>query len=145
MKQFLSRTYTIAKRCSADQLNVYAAQSSFFIVISAIPLIMLLVTLVQFISPVSQADLMNAILELVPNSLNSYVVTLVDELYNNSSAAIISISALAIRWSASKGTYALELGIGHGFLQEGETAEESFIPDFDLQLSENNCKNGEKK
>ena len=111
MKQFLSRTYTIAKRCSADQLNVYAAQSSFFIVISAIPLIMLLVTLVRFISPVSQADLMNAILELVPNSLNSYVVTLVDELYNNSSTAIISISALAILWSASKGTYALELGI----------------------------------
>jgi putative pyruvate formate lyase activating enzyme len=41
--------------------------------------------------------------------------------------------------------YALELGIGHGFLQEGQTAEESFIPDFDLQLSENCCKNVEKK
>ncbi len=27
--------------------------------------------------------------------------------------------------------FAIELGIGHGFLQEGQTAEESFIPDFD--------------
>ena len=89
MKRFLYRIYMLAKRCSQDQLNVYAAQSSFFIIISAIPLIMLLVTLVQFISPVSQADLMNAILELVPNSLNSYVVALIDELYNNSSTAII--------------------------------------------------------
>lgn len=28
--------------------------------------------------------------------------------------------------------YALSLGIENGFIQEGETAEESFIPDFDL-------------
>lgn len=27
--------------------------------------------------------------------------------------------------------YAVELGIGHGFLQEGDTAEESFIPEFE--------------
>lgn len=27
--------------------------------------------------------------------------------------------------------YAIELGVGHGFLQEGETASESFIPDFE--------------
>ena len=26
--------------------------------------------------------------------------------------------------------YALELGVEHGFIQEGETAEESFIPSF---------------
>jgi putative pyruvate formate lyase activating enzyme len=27
--------------------------------------------------------------------------------------------------------YAIELGIENGFVQEGETAEESFIPSFD--------------
>ena len=29
--------------------------------------------------------------------------------------------------------YAIELGVENGFIQEGETAEESFIPAFDLQ------------
>ena len=29
--------------------------------------------------------------------------------------------------------YALELGLEQGFVQEGETAEESFIPPFDLE------------
>ena len=29
--------------------------------------------------------------------------------------------------------YAIDLGIEQGFIQEGETAEESFIPDFDCQ------------
>ncbi len=111
MKQFLFRVYRLARRCSEDQISVYAAQSSFFIIISSIPLVMLLVTTVQYISPLSQGALMTAILELVPDSLNSYVITIVDELYSNATTAIISISALTILWSASKGTYALELGI----------------------------------
>ena len=29
--------------------------------------------------------------------------------------------------------YAIDLGVENGFIQEGETAEESFIPAFDLQ------------
>ena len=29
--------------------------------------------------------------------------------------------------------YAIDLGVEQGFIQEGETAEESFIPDFDCQ------------
>ena len=103
--------YTLTKRCAKDQITVYAAQSSFFMIISAIPLIMLLVTLVQYISPTSQADLMSAILEIVPDSLNSYVINLIDELYNSASTVIISFSALTVLWSASKGIYALELGV----------------------------------
>ena len=41
--------------------------------------------------------------------------------------------------------FAAELGIGHGFLQEGQTAEESFIPDFDDFQPEKMCQNSEKK
>ena len=29
--------------------------------------------------------------------------------------------------------YAIELGVENGFIQEGETAKESFIPPFDLE------------
>ena len=29
--------------------------------------------------------------------------------------------------------YAIELGVEHGFIQEGETADESFIPAFDYE------------
>ena len=30
--------------------------------------------------------------------------------------------------------YALDLGVENGFIQEGETAKESFIPEFDCSL-----------
>ena len=29
--------------------------------------------------------------------------------------------------------YAIELGVENGFIQEGETAQESFIPEFDSE------------
>jgi putative pyruvate formate lyase activating enzyme len=29
--------------------------------------------------------------------------------------------------------YAIDIGIENGFIQEGDTAEESFIPDFDME------------
>ena len=31
--------------------------------------------------------------------------------------------------------YAIELGVNHGFIQEGDTADESFIPDFECRTS----------
>lgn len=111
MKKLIRELYLFSKRCIKDQTGVYAAQSSFFIIISALPLIMLLVTLVQFISPLSQSDLMKAILELVPDSLSSSVLGIMDELYQRASTAIISFSAVTVLWSASKGIYGLEQGI----------------------------------
>ena len=29
--------------------------------------------------------------------------------------------------------YAIEIGVEHGFIQEGDVAEESFIPDFNCE------------
>lgn len=31
--------------------------------------------------------------------------------------------------------YAIDLGVNHGFIQEGDTADESFIPDFECRMS----------
>ncbi len=111
MIPLITAIFIISRRCSENQISVYAAQSSFFMILSAIPLIMLLTVAVQYITPLSQGTLMSALLELVPSSLDSYIVALVDELYNNASSTIISLSALTVLWSASKGIYALELGL----------------------------------
>jgi len=111
MLSLITAICIISRRCSQNQISVYAAQSSFFMILSALPLIMLLTAAVQSISPLSQGSLMSAILELVPASLKSYLVTLIDELYRNISSTIISLSALTVLWAASKGIYALELGL----------------------------------
>lgn len=111
MLSIITAIITIIHRCNRNQITLYAAQSSFFMVLSSIPLIMLLTVAVQYVSPLSQGTLTSALIELVPQSLAPFVVSIIDELYRNVSTAIISISVIAVLWSASKGIYALELGL----------------------------------
>ena len=63
-----------------DRVTVYGAQAAFFVMISAIPFVMLSVALLQFIMPVTQSQLSRLALDVVPLSLRSYVVRIIDEL-----------------------------------------------------------------
>ncbi len=67
-----------------DEVTVYAAQASFFIVISFFPFIMLLLTLIQFIPAVNKSDLLELLVSIMPDMLDSLVVGIVDELYMKS-------------------------------------------------------------
>lgn len=52
-----------------DEMTVYAAQVSFFIILSVVPFIMLLLTAIQMIPSISNARFMELIVGLVPGSL----------------------------------------------------------------------------
>ena len=67
-----------------DEVTVYAAQASFFTVISFFPFIMLLLTLIQFIPGVNKSDLLSILVTIMPDMLDALVVSIVDDLYNKS-------------------------------------------------------------
>ncbi len=94
-----------------DEVTVYAAQASFFIVISFFPFIMLLLTLIQFIPAVNKSDLLELLVSIMPDMLDSLVVGIVDELYMKSPATVVSISAIVAIWSASRGMLGIERGL----------------------------------
>lgn len=98
----------IFDKYSKDEVPVYAAQASFFIVISFFPFIMLLLTLLQFIPDISKSDLMSIMVSIVPDMLDSLVVSIIDELYMKSPATIVSITAITALWSASRGMLSIE-------------------------------------
>ena len=100
-----------SRQVSRDRVTVYAAQAAFFIIISAVPLIMLLLSLLQFIMPMSQSELSTLALEVIPMSLRSYVVRIIDELYTQTSVPLVSITALTTLWAASRSLYALSRGL----------------------------------
>ena len=60
MLSFLLNCKRIYNDFIKDEVTVYAAQASFFIVLSAAPFIMILLTLIQLIPAVSPEDLMHA-------------------------------------------------------------------------------------
>ena len=54
MKDWQKRIFEVSKKVSGDQIPVYGAQASFFIVVSVIPFAMALVSLIQFFIPASK-------------------------------------------------------------------------------------------
>ncbi|MCD8225539.1 MAG: YihY/virulence factor BrkB family protein [Clostridiales bacterium] len=101
----------IWERFSRDEITVYAAHASFFIVIAAVPFMMILLTLIQFIPQVGKSDLLELLVRLMPDMLDSLIVSIIDDLYVKSPATIISITALLALWSASRGMMGIERGL----------------------------------
>lgn len=98
----------IFDKYSKDEVTVYAAQASFFIVISFFPFIMLLLTLIQFIPNINKSDLLSIMVAIMPDMLDSFVVGIIDDLYTKSPATIVSVTAILAVWSASRGMLSIE-------------------------------------
>ena len=87
----------------------YAAQSAYFFVLSMIPIILLLLTIVRF-TPVTKADVMTAVITVFPSSVNSMVTSIVNQVYNQS-VTIIPITIIVALWSAGRGVLAVSTGL----------------------------------
>ena len=102
MLHLIQNIRRISERYREDEITVYAAQASFFIVLSAVPFIMLLLSLIHFIPAINKSDLMNILTRMLPDMLDALVISIVDDLYTKSPATVVSISAVAAIWSAEK-------------------------------------------
>lgn len=107
-----------------DEMTVYAAQASFFIVLAFFPFIMLLMTLVQFIPAINKSDVLSILVRIMPDMLDALVVGIVDDLYIKSPATILSITGLLALWSAARGMMSIERGLNRIL---GETRRRNYV------------------
>lgn len=92
-----------------DHISEYSAQCAYYTILSFIPFIILLLTMIQYTS-LSQQEILDAISRLVPISMNEFVLGLVREVYSKS-LGTVSISIIFTLWSAGKGLFALTKGL----------------------------------
>jgi membrane protein len=112
----LRKAKTFINAVIDDNISTYAAQASFFIVISAIPFIMLLLTLVKFFLPMDPMTILEAISSTVPETIGNFLTTIVNELFSKTdSVSIISVTAVTTLWLASRGVMALYQGVNNVF------------------------------
>ena len=109
---------------SADEMSVYAAQASFFIIMAAFPFFMVLLALIQVAPMIHEADLLRFLLPAIPDRFRGLLIYLLDSLRSDSPAALISVTALAAIWSASKGMLGIEKGLNRVF---GVTSPRNYI------------------
>ena len=93
-----------------DNIYMYSAQASFYIIISSIPFIMLLLSLSTLILPVTETDLMLFFEPFVPDIFLPSFKTILHEIFSNVSGSVISFSAISSIWTASRGVQAIERG-----------------------------------
>lgn len=96
-------------KCQKDKISAYAAQTSYFIILSAIPFLMLFFSLIQYTS-VTEDVILEIAETLTPDYLSPFLLSIIDEVYNRS-MGIISVSAIAAIWSASTGIHYMADGL----------------------------------
>lgn len=98
----------IGTNIKEDNISAYSAQCSYYTILSFIPFVILLITLIQYTN-IEQQTLFNVISKIIPSSMNEFVLGIVREVYSKS-VGTISISIIFTLWSAGKGLYALIKG-----------------------------------
>ncbi len=103
-------------RCySRDEMSVYAAQASFFILLAACPFFMLLIALLDLIPLVQDSDLLTFLVQVMPDSLDALVINMVEHIRSGPATTLLSVSALAAVWSSSRGMLSIERGLNRAF------------------------------
>lgn len=109
--RFIHFTRRFFDRISEYRVSLYAANASFYIVLSIFPALVLFLSIVPLLG-YTQAELMSALHGVLPSFLQplfDYIVTDLTE--SGSTVGVLSISAIGAVWSSSRGVYCIRQGL----------------------------------
>ena len=96
-------------RANGDHVGAYAAQAAYFLIMSFIPFILFLTTIIRY-TPLTYNMVSETIRAFVPHNIQNFVLTIVSEVYGRSTA-VVPISAIMALWSAGKAMQSLTNGL----------------------------------
>lgn len=111
MVRFILTAKQVYDKYSRDEMTVYAAQVSFFFILSVAPFVMLLLTVVQMIPAITNAQFMELVVSVVPADYKSLAFRVVNDLSLKSPATMISATAVMALWSAGRGMFSVARGL----------------------------------
>lgn len=104
-----SGTKSFLCKISKHRIGDYASQCAFFTILSFVPLILLILTLIQYIN-IDQDTVVNVIQKVLPENFREFITNMIKEIYSKS-IGTISISIVFTLWSAGKGFFSLSKGL----------------------------------
>ena len=99
----------ISWQLSKDRITVYAAQASFFVIISVVPFLSLLISNCSFFLPADVSHILNDY--AVPTGMIPVIDSVITDLQNAPNISLLSLSAITTFWSASRGVAAIQKGV----------------------------------
>lgn len=110
-KRWVQVIINFKRRLKSDRLDVYSAQASFYLIMSSIPILMLVVTMLKF-TPLTQEMVMDALAEIINENLMNTVRDIISNVYDGS-GTLISFAAVSALWVAGKGSLGLMNGLNN--------------------------------
>lgn len=106
----IGRAYHLVRYLQSLDVPLYAANAGFFIILSLFPALVLVLSLLRY-TGLQVSSLVEVLATVIPTALMPTIENLVLSTYENSSGALVGLSALTALWSASKGIYGLLTGL----------------------------------
>lgn len=97
------------KQVDNNHVGAYASSAAFFMFLSLIPMLLLMCSILPY-TPITEANLMNALVQIMPDSIDPIAVRFVSEVYGKSEA-LLSVTAIFTMWSGARGIWALTRGL----------------------------------
>lgn len=99
------------KKLQRDNVGAYASSISFFFLLSIVPLLILVCSIVGY-TPLSEVDLLNGAEYICPDFLDDLVCLLIQQIYDETST-MLPISIIVLIWSAGKAMWGLMMGLNN--------------------------------
>ncbi len=93
-----------------DRLSLYSAQAAFFVIISSLPFVSLILSSLGLVFPEIEPEFLFS--ANMSEEFSSAVKLVLDEITHTGGVPLLSFSAVTALWSASRGITALRAGIG---------------------------------
>ncbi|MBQ8253926.1 MAG: YihY/virulence factor BrkB family protein [Clostridia bacterium] len=116
----------INKWLEEHRIRVYASQAAFFIIISAVPMLIFVLSFFGYFMPNGE-EMYSYIAEVFPEGLTPYAMRILSEINEKSNIPLLSVSAFTLLWSASSGIRGIGAGIRNVYGGEKDKSYVLFI------------------
>ena len=110
LRKLWERGVALVRQIASFHIPVYAAHTSFFMVLSLFPMLVLLLSLLRYTGLAVQTftDILQGV---IPDALMAAAKRLILNTYESTTGTVLSLSALTALWSASRGIHGLTTGL----------------------------------
>lgn len=106
----IGKTVHFVRSVSRLRIPLYAANASFFIILAVFPALLLLLELLQY-TPLDVHELGLMFRGVMPTALLETAEDMILSVYDHSTGVSLSVSALVMLWSASRGIHGVMTGL----------------------------------
>lgn len=118
MRKLYLTCRNFARQMGRRNISAFAASTAFFLFLSLVPMLVLICSIIPY-TPITQETILELAAQWTPDRVNSLVVSMIQEVYQ-SSVGVLSVAAITVVWTASRGVLALIRGLNavNGVVEE---------------------------